>query len=76
LFWHNHFVATPKKVKVNYWIFQHNQILREHALVFKTLTKAIIQSNAMVRYLDNVDNRKGKLNENLSRELLNCSRLE
>jgi uncharacterized protein (DUF1800 family) len=25
----------------------------------------------MVRYLDNVDNRKGKLNENLSRELLN-----
>ena len=33
-------------------------------------TKAIIQSNAMVRYLDNVDNKKGALNENLSRELL------
>jgi uncharacterized protein (DUF1800 family) len=74
LFWHNHLSPPPKKVK-NYWIFQHNQILREHALVFQTLTKAIIQSNAMVRYLDNVDNRKGKLNENLSRELLNCSRL-
>lgn len=70
-FWHNHFVATSQKVKVNYWIFQHNQILREHAFGnFKTLTKAIVQSNAMVRYLDNVDNRKGKLNENLSRELL------
>jgi uncharacterized protein (DUF1800 family) len=70
-FWHNHFVSTFQKVKVNYWIFQHNQILREHAFGnFKTLTKQIIQSNAMVRYLDNVDNRKDKLNENLSRELL------
>jgi uncharacterized protein (DUF1800 family) len=34
------------------------------------LTKEIVKSNAMVRYLDNVDNRKGKINENLSRELL------
>lgn len=70
-FWHNHYVSTFQKVKINYWIFQHNQILREHAFGnFKTLTKEIIKSNAMVRYLDNVDNRKGKLNENLSRELL------
>ncbi len=71
LFWHNHYVATYQKVKVNYWIYQHNQILRENAFGnFKTLTKKIIQSNAMVRYLDNTDNRKGKYNENLSRELL------
>lgn len=70
-FWHNHYVSTFQKVKVNYWIFQHNQILRENAFGnFKTLTKKIVQSNAMVRYLDNVDNRKDKLNENLSRELL------
>jgi uncharacterized protein (DUF1800 family) len=70
-FWHNHFVSTFQKVKVNYWVFQHNQILRENAFGnFKTLTKKIVQSNAMVRYLDNVDNRKDKLNENLSRELL------
>lgn len=70
-FWHNHYVSTFQKVKVNYWIFQHNQILRENAFGnFKTLTKEIIQSNAMVRYLDNVDNKKGELNENLSRELL------
>ncbi len=70
-FWHNHYVATYQKVKVNYWIFQHNQILRKNAFGnFKTLTKKIVQSNAMVRYLDNVDNRKDKLNENLSRELL------
>ena len=70
-FWHNHFVCTFQKVKVNYWIYQHNQTLREEAFGnFKTLAKKIIKSNAMVRYLDNVDNRKGKINENLSRELL------
>ena len=70
-FWHNHYVATYQKVKVNYWVFQHNQILRENAFGnFKDLTKKILKTNAIVRYLDNVDNRKGKINENLSRELL------
>lgn len=70
-FWHNHFVSTYLKVRVNYWIYQHNQILRENAFGnFRTLTKKIIQSNAMVRYLDNVDNKREKINENLSRELL------
>jgi uncharacterized protein (DUF1800 family) len=70
-FWHNHFVATSQKVKVNYWVYQHNMVLREHAFGnFKELTKKIIKTNAMVRYLDNVDNKKGNYNENLSRELL------
>ncbi|VXC18503.1 conserved hypothetical protein [Flavobacterium sp. 9AF] len=70
-FWHNHFVSTLQKVKVTYWVYQHNMILRENAFGnFKDITKKIIQTNAMVRYLDNVDNKKGKLNENLSRELL------
>lgn len=70
-FWHNHYVSTFQKVKVNYWVFQHNQILPENAFGnFKTLTKKSIQSNAMVRYPDNVDNRKDKFNENLSRKLL------
>ena len=71
LFLHNHYVATYQKVKANYWIYQHNQLLRNHAFGnFRTLTKEILQSNAMIRYLDNNDNRKGKINENLSRELL------
>lgn len=70
-FWHNHFVSTSQKVKVNYWIYQHNMILRENAFGnFKELTKQILKSNAMVRYLDNGDNKKGEVNENLSRELL------
>lgn len=70
-FWHNHFVATYQKVKVNHWIFDHNMLLRENAFGnFRELTKKVITSNAMVRYLDNNENRDGKLNENLSRELL------
>jgi uncharacterized protein (DUF1800 family) len=70
-FWHNHFVSTSQKVKINYWIYQHNMILRENAFGnFKELTKQILKSNAMVKYLDNGDNKKGKVNENLSRELL------
>jgi len=70
-FWHNHFVSTSQKVKINYWIYQHNMILRENAFGnFKELTKQMVKSNAMVKYLDNADNRKGKINENLSRELL------
>ena len=70
-FWHNHFVATSQKVKVNYWIYKHNMVLRENAFGnYKELTKKIIKTNAMVRYLDNVDNKQGSYNENLSRELL------
>ncbi|MDY7396811.1 DUF1800 domain-containing protein [Aureibaculum sp. 2210JD6-5] len=70
-FWHNHFVATGQKVKMNYWIYQHHMILQKNAFGnFKELTKQIVKSNAMVRYLDNTENKKGKINENLSRELL------
>lgn len=70
-FWHNHYVATSQKVKVNYWIYQHNMVLRENAFGnFKELTKKIIKTNAIVKYLDNTDNKVGKINENLSRELL------
>lgn len=70
-FWHNHYVSTFQKVKVNYWIYQHNQVLRENAFGnFRELTKQVLKTNAMVRYLDNTDNKKGKINENLSRELL------
>ncbi|GGK10888.1 hypothetical protein GCM10007962_01210 [Yeosuana aromativorans] len=70
-FWHNHFVSTQQKVKVNYWIYQHHMILRRYAFGnFKTLTKEIIKSNAMISYLDNEKNRDNAFNENLSRELL------
>lgn len=71
LFWHNHFVAAAQKVKVNYWLYQHNQTLRENAFGnFRELTRMMVRSNAVIKYLDNDDNKQGKINENLSRELL------
>lgn len=70
-FWHNHFVVSSNKVTTSYWTYQHNMILRENAFGnFKEMTKQMVKSNAIIKYLDNVDNKKGKFNENLSRELL------
>ncbi len=68
---HNHYVVNAKKVKHIHWLHQHNALLREHAFGnFRELTKHIVKSNAMISYLDNNSNKKGKVNENLSRELL------
>jgi uncharacterized protein (DUF1800 family) len=68
---HNHFVATAGKIKVNYWVYSHNAILRKGAFGnLKELTKKIVKSNAVLSYLDNNANKKNKVNENLSRELL------
>jgi len=71
LFWHNHFVAGKNGVNLLYWQYQHNKLLRENAFSnFRDLTKKVLQTNAIVEYLDNNRNRKGGYNENLSRELL------
>ncbi|AWH83733.1 DUF1800 domain-containing protein [Flavobacterium album] len=71
LFWHNHFVATFGKIRVNYWVYTHNMVLRENAFGnFRELTKKVLYTNMMIKYLDNSSNIKGKYNENLSRELL------
>ncbi len=70
-FWQNHFVVTQKKIKINYWIYQYHELLHKNAFGnFRDLTKAVMRSNAMIKYLDNDDNKANKLNENLSRELL------
>lgn len=71
LFWHNHFVSSFQKVKLSYPLLIQNQLFRKNAFGnFKTLTKEILYDNAMLMYLDNTQNKAGKLNENLSRELL------
>lgn len=68
---HNHYVVNAKKVKHIHWLHQHNALLREHAFGnFRELTRHMVKSNAMISYLDNNSNKKGKVNENLSRELL------
>lgn len=71
LFWHNHYVTTYKKVKINYWLYSHNTLLRENAFGnFRELTKQVLRTNAMIIYLDNNKNTNRGFNENLSRELL------
>jgi len=71
LFWHNHYVSTYEKVRIHSWLYDYNCVLRKNAFGnFRELTKAVLHTNAMVRYLDNSKNRDGDFNENLSRELL------
>lgn len=71
LFWSNHFVSTYQKIKIPYYIFEHYNIIHSHAFGnYKTLVKKMMYSNAMLVYLSNNQNRKGKINENLGRELL------
>ncbi|GEP51905.1 hypothetical protein FNO01nite_25770 [Flavobacterium noncentrifugens] len=71
VFWHNHFVASSQKVQLPYWLFEHNNILRQNAFGnFRELTKMMLKTNAVLFYLDATNNKKGSLNENLSRELL------
>lgn len=70
LFWHGHFATAYSKVKAPELMFRQNQLLRKHALGnFKTLALAVSQDPAMILYLDNQTNRKGRANENYAREL-------
>ena len=70
-FWHGHFATSAKKVKSSFYNYDLNQTLRQHALGnFKTLLVKVSQSPAMLRYLDNQQNRKGHPNENFARELM------
>jgi len=71
LFWHGHFAASAQKVRTSRFIYDLNQLFREQGMGnFKALTLAVGQSPAMLRYLDNDRNVKGKPNENWARELL------
>lgn len=81
LFWHGLLVSGTGKVGINQpkpeaptppnLILNQNSFFREHALdSFSTIIKGISRDPAMVIYLDNRDNRKGKPNENYARELM------
>ncbi len=71
IFWSNHFVSTFQTVKFPYWIYLHFATIHENCVGnYKTMVKEMLYSNALIRYLDNHQNKKGKINENLGRELL------
>jgi uncharacterized protein (DUF1800 family) len=71
LFWHNHFTSSFRKVRWPPLMYRQNLLLRRHALGnFRKMLHAIAEDPAMILYLDNQTNRRGKPNENFARELL------
>ncbi|MFN7115674.1 MAG: DUF1800 family protein, partial [Saprospiraceae bacterium] len=67
-FWHGHFATQIKAGRSA--VLQLNA-LRTHALGhFRDLVLAIAQDSAMIRFLNNQQNRKDSPNENFARELL------
>lgn len=71
LFWHNHFVSGQQKVKSLPFMYRQNVLLRRYALGnFGEMLHAVARDPAMVVYLDNASNRKGKPNENFAREVM------
>ncbi len=71
LFWHGHFATSADKVKSATHNYQVTEVFRRHGLgSFRTLVLEVARSPAMLRYLDNMQNRKGHPNENFARELM------
>ncbi|CAL2102277.1 conserved protein of unknown function [Tenacibaculum sp. 190130A14a] len=68
LFWANHFVCEDKNIL---FAQQYNNTLREYALGdFRSFVKAISKEPAMIKYLNNKQNKKRSPNENFARELM------
>jgi len=68
LFWHGHFACRSNNPM---YAQQLNNIQRQHGLgSFRTLLIEVSKSPAMLQYLNNQQNKKGKPNENFARELM------
>ncbi|MBS1706838.1 MAG: DUF1800 domain-containing protein [Armatimonadetes bacterium] len=71
LFWHNHFATASMKVDVPLVMFNQNLLLRRNALGnFRTMLNEVAKDPAMLYWLDNQFNQKGKPNENFAREVM------
>ncbi|HEY3130818.1 MAG TPA: DUF1800 domain-containing protein [Acidobacteriota bacterium] len=71
LFWHNHFATSMRKVRAPELMIQQNELFRKFALGnFQRLVLEVSKDPAMIQWLDNSDNLKGKPNENYARELM------
>ncbi len=69
LFWHGHFACVIRNNP--YVSLNQNNTIRENALGnFKDLVLAIAKDPGMIRFLNNQQNKKDKINENFARELL------
>jgi len=68
LFWVNHFACRDNNI---FHVQQFNNTIRAHALDnFGDFVKAISKEAAMLKYLNNKQNRKQRPNENFARELM------
>ncbi len=71
LFWHDHFATSQSKL-MNYELMMAQiETLRKHANGnFRKMLVAVAQDPAMLIWLDNRENVKGKPNENFAREVM------
>jgi len=71
LFWHGHFATGYRTIEDSYHMYAQNRMFRANALGnFGQLLTNIIRDPAMLRYLNNNQNRKSDPNENLAREIM------
>jgi len=71
LFWHDHFATSAAKVLQPPLMLQQNEVLRRNATGnFRTLLLEASQDPAMLFWLDNQFNVRGKPNENFAREIM------
>ncbi len=71
LFWHGHFATSYRGTEDSHHLFMQNMLFRRHANGnFADLVFGIIRDPAMLRYLNNNQNRSRAPNENLARELM------
>jgi uncharacterized protein (DUF1800 family) len=71
-FWLNHFSVYAPKGPVGLFAADYEErVIRPHALGrFRDLVVAVLKSPAMLEFLDNARNVKGRTNENYARELM------
>ncbi|RIK77336.1 MAG: hypothetical protein DCC68_17515 [Planctomycetota bacterium] len=71
LFWHGQIPTQYSDVGDSYHMYLQNQLFRENAAGnFATLLHGTVHDAAMLKYLNNDTNVKGRANENLARELM------
>lgn len=71
LFWHDHFATSAQKVNGSILMARQIDIFRENATAdFRTILTNVSKDPAMLFWLDNQFNVKGKPNENFAREIM------
>ena len=71
LFWHGHFTTSFREERSAALLWRQNELLRRTAAGnFEKFVKGISRDPAMLQYLNNNQNRRGRPNENYARELM------